>query len=161
MEESRRQMFLLCVWTFLTAVRAVAADDVAAKVDAFIRAEMTRQKIPGLGIAILQRGEVTLAKGYGFANVEHDVPVTTDTIFQSGSVGKQFTAALVLLLAEEGQLALSDPLTSFIPNTAPEWAGITLRHLLTHTSGISDYTTEEFDPQKNYSAEDLLASRWP
>jgi CubicO group peptidase (beta-lactamase class C family) len=74
------------------------------RVDALVRAEMERQKIPGVAVAIIEGGEVVMARGYGLANVEHRVPVRSDTIFQSGSVGKQFTAAAVMLLVEDGTL---------------------------------------------------------
>lgn len=68
----------------------------AAEIDQFIRAEMARQRIPGVGVAVVNKGKVS-ARGYGFANVELVVPVTDETIFQSGSLGKMFTAAAVML----------------------------------------------------------------
>lgn len=157
MTRSPRFYLLLVAWSLMTAARAVAADDLATRVDAFVGAEMTRQKIPGVAVAILQHGDVKFARGYGVANVEHMVPVSVDTIFQSGSVGKQFTAMLVLLLVEDGKLALSDPLAKFFPNAPPEWREITLRNLLTHTSGIPDYEKEDFDLQRNYTVDEVLA----
>ena len=69
-------------------------------VDAIVRAEMEARKIPGVAVAVVRGGEPIKAQGYGLANVEHDVPVTDRTIFQSGSLGKQFTAAAVMLLVE-------------------------------------------------------------
>jgi CubicO group peptidase (beta-lactamase class C family) len=125
------------------------------KLDAAITAEMQRQKVPGLALAVVHKGEVLIAKGYGQANVEHAVPVTTDTIFQSGSVGKQFTAAVVMLLVEDGKLSLDDPINRFFPDAPQLWQGITVRHLLTHTSGIPEYEDETFDLQKNYTEEEL------
>lgn len=151
------RLLVFCLtWLVACASGARGADDLAARVDAFVREEMARQKVPGVSVAILQHGEVALAKGYGLANVEHDVPVTPETIFQSGSVGKQFTSTLVMLLVEDRKLALSDPLAKFFPGTPPEWRAITLRHLLTHTSGIPDYENDKFDLQKNYTVDDLL-----
>jgi CubicO group peptidase (beta-lactamase class C family) len=97
-----------------------------------------------------------LAKGYGFANVEHRVPVTTQTIFQSGSVGKQFTSAGIMTLVDAGKLKLDDPITRFFPDAPRTWQGITVRHLLTHTSGIPDYTTDAMDYRREYT-EDQLA----
>jgi CubicO group peptidase (beta-lactamase class C family)/N-acyl-D-aspartate/D-glutamate deacylase len=125
------------------------------RIDAYVRGEMERQKIPGVAVGIALKGKV-LAKGYGLANVEHDAPVTPDTIFQSGSVGKQFTAAAVMLLVEEGKLALKDPLTKFFPGAPAHWEGITIRHLLTHTSGIPDYTDGTLDYRRDYSEEELV-----
>ena len=124
-------------------------------VDAFVRAEMERQKVPGVAVAIVRGGEVVKVQGYGLADVEHQVPVKAETIFQSGSVGKQFTAAAVMFLVEEGKLALSDPLTKFFPDAPAAWQGITLRHLLTHTSGIPDYTSDTLDYRRDFTEEEL------
>jgi CubicO group peptidase (beta-lactamase class C family) len=133
----------------------VAAADLGP-VDAFVRAEMERQKVPGVAVAIVRGDEVVKAQGYGLANVEHQVAVKPETIFQSGSLGKQFTAAVVMLLVEEGKLALSDPLTRFFPEAPPAWAGITVRHLLTHTSGIPDYEgSDALDFRRDYTEGEL------
>lgn len=126
------------------------------RVDAAVAAEMKRQRVPGAAVAVVRRGEVALAKGYGEANVELHDPVTPDTVFQTGSVGKQFTAAAVMVLVDEGKLSLDDPVTKFWPDAGPWWRPVTVRHLLTHTSGMpnfepgvtidlrKDYTDEEF-----------------
>ena len=84
----------------LSVVPLAAGDQVRdlERIDKFVRAEMARQKVPGVAMAIVRKEGVVAAKGYGFANVEHNVPVGPDTIFQSGSVGKQFTATAVMLL---------------------------------------------------------------
>lgn len=129
----------------------------AGRIDALVRDQMERQKLPGAAVAVVSKGAVLLAKGYGDANVEHRAPVTPDTIFQSGSVGKQFTAAAVMLMVEQGKLALDDPLTKFFPDAPPHWRGIKVRHLLTHTSGIPDYTGgSSIDYRKDYSEDDLV-----
>jgi len=83
------------------------------------------------------------------------VPAAPETVYQSGSLGKQFTAMAVMMLVEEGKLALDDPVARFIPDAPPAWKGITLRHLLTHTSGMGDYT-EKIDLRKDYSEEELV-----
>ncbi len=124
------------------------------EIDREVRAEMARQKIPGVAVGIVDHGVVT-TRGYGFANVEHNVPVTADTIFQSGSVGKMFTATAVMLLVEDGKIALADPLTKYFPAAPASWEKITVRHLLTHTSGIPDYTTDTFDYRKDYTEGEL------
>jgi CubicO group peptidase (beta-lactamase class C family) len=113
---------------------------------------MQRQQIPGLALGIADQGRLT-ARGYGYANLEHQVPVTPDTIFQSGSVGKMFTATAVMLQVEDGKLSLDDPFVRFFPNAARTWRVITVRHLLTHTSGIPDYATKEFDYRTDYTDE--------
>ncbi|WP_224240187.1 serine hydrolase domain-containing protein [Hyalangium gracile] len=133
---------------------AAAQGPVRARIDTFVREEMARQKVPGVAIGIVKQGKVFLAKGYGFANLEHKVPVLPETIFQSGSIGKQFTAAAVMLQVEAGKLALSDPLTKFFPDAPASWQGITVRHLLTHTSGIPDLEGT-LDYRKDYTDEEL------
>ena len=111
--------------------------------------------MPGVAVAVVRRGEVLKAKGYGFANVEHEVPVTDQTIFQSGSVGKQFTATAVMLLVEDGALSLADRLKKFYPDGPAAWDPITIRHLLTHTSGIPDYTDGKVDNRRDYTEDEL------
>ena len=137
------------------AATAAAAQDLAA-IDEFIRAEMTRQKIPGLAVAVVRKGTPIKAQGYGVSNVEHSAPVTTSTIFQSGSVGKQFTAAVAMLLVEDGKLTLDDPVTKFLADAPAHWQGIRVRHLLTHTSGIPDYTRGTIDYRRDYTDDELL-----
>ena len=127
---------------------------VTVKIDRIVSSEMSRQKIPGMAVAVVKNGEVVLAKGYGCANLEHQVPVTTHSIFQSGSVGKQFTAVAIMQLAERGRLRLDDKIARYLPRTKARWGSITLRHLLTHTSGIPDYE-DEVDDQRNYSERQL------
>ena len=126
----------------------------SSPIDEFVQAEMTRQKIPGVAVGIVNKGAVT-TRGYGFANVEHMVPVTDETIFQSGSLGKMFTATAVMLQVEDGKLSLSDPITKFFPDAPASWRTITVRNLLNHTSGIPDYTTSTFDYRKDYTEDEL------
>jgi CubicO group peptidase (beta-lactamase class C family) len=122
--------------------------------DRFVSAEMSRQKIPGMALAVVKSGEVVVAKGYGFANLEHRVPVTTHSIFQAGSIGKQFTAAAIVLLEEHGKLRLDDKIARYLPPTKTRWGSITIRHLLTHTSGIPEYE-DEVDDRRDYSEPEL------
>jgi len=138
---------------FVLAGKAFAGE--LDRLDAFVEREREQQRIPGVGVAIVQRGEVVKLQGYGLANVEHRVPVTPETIFQSGSLGKQFTAAVVMLEVEGGRLALEDPLTRFFPDAPAAWQRITVRHLLTHTSGMADYGHADVDYRKDYSDEEF------
>jgi CubicO group peptidase (beta-lactamase class C family) len=124
------------------------------KLDTFAASEMQQQKIPGMAVVIVQRGEVVAAKGYGYANVELGVPVTSETIFQAGSLGKQFTAVAVMLQVEEGKLALDDSITKYFPTAPATWRPITVRQLLTHTSGIPDFVTEAEHPKPGVQAID-------
>ncbi|MGE5778997.1 MAG: serine hydrolase domain-containing protein [Hyphomicrobiales bacterium] len=127
---------------------------VKMKIDRFVSGEMSRQKIPGMAVAVVKNGEAVVAKGYGFANLEHQVPVTTHSIFQSGSVGKQFTAAAIVHLEEHGKLRLDDNIARYLPPTKARWGSITVRQLLTHTSGIPEYE-DEVDSRRNYSERQL------
>jgi hypothetical protein len=129
----------------------------ADAIDRFVRSEMERQQIPGLALAIVKHGKIVKAKGYGLANIENAVPVIPETVFQSGSVGKQFTAAGVLLLAEEGKLGLDDPISRYLTNAPPAWQGITIRHLLNHTSGIPDYEDQkDFNFRQDFTEAELV-----
>jgi CubicO group peptidase (beta-lactamase class C family) len=116
---------------------------------------MSRQKIPGLAVAVVRGDTVLACKGYGLANIELDVPITPATMFQSGSLGKQFTAAAVMALVEEGKLKLDDSIRKYLPDAPKSWEPIALRHLLSHTSGIPDYTDDTFDYRADYSDADL------
>jgi D-alanyl-D-alanine carboxypeptidase len=126
----RRHLFAL-----IALVCAVPAQ--ADRVDDFVKAELERQRIPGASIAVVRRGKVARTRGYGLANVELRVPATRDTVFQLASVSKQFAAAAIMLLAQDGRLAVTDPLDRHLAGVPGSWHGITLHHLLTHTSGIA------------------------
>jgi CubicO group peptidase (beta-lactamase class C family) len=141
----------------LAALALAALPAQADDVDDYVRPVMEKQKIPGVSIAIVQNGRVVRSQGYGLANVELEVPASADTVYQSGSLGKQFTAAGVLLLAEDGKLSLDDRLSKHFPSCPAAWHRISVRHLLTHTSGLKDYEGEEdLDMRRDYSEEELL-----
>jgi CubicO group peptidase (beta-lactamase class C family) len=116
-------------------------------VDRLVAAEMERQHVPGVAIAVVRAGKVLRASGYGFADLEHQVPVTPETVFKIGSVSKQFLATGIMLLAQDGRLAVDDPVSRFYPDAPAAWRGITLRHFLTHTSGVLR-EGPAFDPLK-------------
>ena len=126
-----RVFFLLIIVTVI-----VRAD----KVDDYIKAEMHRKRIPGLSMAIVRNSKVVRATGYGFANVELLVPATENTVYQIGSITKQFTATLIMMLAIENKIDVDDKITDRMPNLPASWSDVTIRQLLTHTSGIKDYT---------------------
>jgi len=135
---------------------AVSAPAFADKLDDAIVAEMKRSHTPGISIAVVKNGKIVREQGYGFADLENQVKVTPATVFQSGSVGKTFTAALVMLLAQDGKLSLDDPISRHLANTPKAWEGITIRHLLSHTSGLGD-PYAKLDLTKDYSEEELIA----
>src|SRR5947208_7244590 len=139
----------------LVAVSCLAQDSLESKVDEYVRAEMQAQHIPGLSLAVIKDGRIVLAKGYGLANVELQAPARPETIFQSGSMGKQFTATAVMMLVEAGKLNLSDPITKYFTDAPDGWKNITVRHLLTHTAGTTDYPSD-FQFRRDYSEAELL-----
>src|SRR5258706_9916315 len=108
----------------------------ADNVDDIVKAEMAAQHVPGLALAVIQDGKTIRSTGYGLANVELQAPVTPRTVFKIGSVSKQFLAAGLMILVQEGKIALDDPVRKYLEDASPDWSGITVRHLLSHTSGI-------------------------
>ena len=101
--------------------------------------KLTKDQLPGIAVLVARDGKIVFQGGFGFAGVEKKTAVTPETKFRIGSVTKQFTAAAILRLADDGKLALTDKLEKFFPGF-PNGAEITLHHLLTHTSGIHSYT---------------------
>ncbi|MEW6131296.1 MAG: serine hydrolase domain-containing protein [Acidobacteriota bacterium] len=142
----------------LLFVATVAAQ--ADKVDDYVKAEMQKQRIPGIAIAVIKDGKVIKAEGYGLANVELNVPVRPETVFKIGSVSKQFIAAGILLLAQEGKLSLDDKISKFLEGTPDTWKEITVRHLLTHTSGIVR-EAPGFDPLKIQTDAEVIKTAYP
>lgn len=124
-------------------------------IDSVIAEEMAQQRIPGVAVAVVQRGQVIRAAGFGLANVEHAVPVTTSTIFQTGSLAKQLTAVAVMLQVEDGLLDLDVSIARYLPGAPEAWKAITVRQLLNHTSGIPDYDERTLDYRKDYSEDEL------
>ena len=94
---------------------------------------------PGCALGIIKNGELVYAKGYGLANMEYDIPISASSVFRIGSTSKQFTAACIVILEEQGKLTLDDRLKSFFPDFPDYAEKISIRHLLNHTSGIRDY----------------------
>jgi CubicO group peptidase (beta-lactamase class C family) len=108
-------------------------------VDQIVATEMEAGSIPAVALAIVQGGRLILAKAYGMANLEHMVPATPHTVFKIASITKTITAAAIMMLVEQGEVRLDDPINRYLPHPQDTWKGITLRHLLTHTSGITNY----------------------
>lgn len=129
---------------------------VSNAVDQYIAEQMHEQRIPGLSLAVALDGRIVKQKGYGFANLEDRTPVTPDTIFESGSIGKQFTATAVMMLVEEGKIGLEDKITKYFPDAPSTWNDITIRELLSHQSGIANYTNGTMDFRKDYTEDELL-----
>ena len=122
----------------LVALPAAQSDPASApKVDqVFAR---WNDRTPGCAVGVSVRGAIVLEKGYGMAELEHDVRNTGQTIFEAGSVSKQFTAAAVLLLAHDGKLSLDDSVRKYLPELPDYGTPLTIRHMLNHTSGLRDW----------------------
>jgi CubicO group peptidase (beta-lactamase class C family) len=123
-------------WLVLPANQAAQADGV----DNYIKNQMERHRIPGVALKVIQDGKTAKTAAYGLANLELNVPVSPETVFEIGSITKQFTAAGILLLAQEGKLSVDDNISKYLSDTPEAWKNVTIRHLLTHTSGIKSYT---------------------
>jgi CubicO group peptidase (beta-lactamase class C family) len=130
---------LLCA----AAAQALPDEPLSASVDEFVAAELRAQHIPGVALAVVRDGKIVKAAGYGLANVELGVATKPESIFQTGSVGKQFTATAVMMLVEEGKIGLDDKISKYFAGAPAAWKDIAVRHLLSHTSGIPDYTSEK------------------
>jgi D-alanyl-D-alanine carboxypeptidase len=109
------------------------------EVDHYVKTSMTRQHIPGLSLVVIRDGKIVKAKGYGLASVELNVPATPSTVYELASASKPLVATAVILLVQDGKIGLEDHVSKFVEDAPDTWKGITVRHLLTHTSGIKDY----------------------
>jgi CubicO group peptidase (beta-lactamase class C family) len=142
-------------FSFLLLAHLAKAAQPTDEVARVVRAEMAKQRIPGLALLVSRKGVPIRAEGFGLSNVELNVPVTPKSIFQSGSIGKQFTATAVMLLVEEGKIGLNDPLSKYFDSGPSWWKDVTIRELLSHTAGFTDYP-KDFNLRKDYSEEELL-----
>lgn len=145
----------LCILLLLVGP-CLAQQEISPRIDAYIKGEMQRQQIPGVSLAVVRNGKIALIKSYGLSNVEHQVPVKPETVFQSGSMGKQFTAAAVMILVEEGKLSLDDKISKYFTDAPEGWKDITVRHLLTHTAGMGEYPPD-LDMRRDYTEDGYFA----
>jgi CubicO group peptidase (beta-lactamase class C family) len=141
---------ILAVLLFAGFAGGVHAD----AIDDYIQAEIARQHVPGLALAIMRHGQLLRVQSYGFANLELQVPVHPDTLFQTGAIGKQFTAVAVMLLVEDGKLQLDESIRKYLPDAPRSWAPITIRQLLNHTSGLP--TNPNGDIRREYTDDEML-----
>jgi len=121
---------------FLLLLTSTGGFAQADSTDIIVRKFMKDQRITGLSLAVIKNGTATVNKGYGLANVELNVPVTSETVIRLGSVSKQFFAAAILKLAEDGQLSIEDSVHKFFPDAPETWRPIQVKHLLSHSSGL-------------------------
>jgi CubicO group peptidase (beta-lactamase class C family) len=155
-------LFLIC-WLCIVQLQAQVVKPNASQLidlESFIEERLATDKIPGLSIGIALKGDLIYTKAFGYSNLEHQVPVNLNTVFEIGSVSKQFTATAIMLLVEQGKLRLDDPIQKIIPNLPGEWLGITVHQLLTHTSGIPDYEAIEgyYNYRNRYTPQEIIQS---
>src|SRR5262249_53094044 len=134
--------------------------DLSAEVDEVVRAQMREQNIPGASLGGMGDGKLIKASGYGLANLELKVPVVPEMLFKSGSLVKQFTSTSIMMLVEQNKIGLDDEISKHLPEAPILWKGVTIRHLLTHTSGIRDFFGEDgdakFDSRREHSDDDWM-----
>lgn len=146
--------------TAFTAVNMLCAAPIERDaVDTIVAAELATQKVPGVTLAVVKSGKPIKVAAYGLANVEHSVPALRETVYQSGSVGKQFTAAAVLLLINDGKLDLDASVRRYLPDAPLLWQPVTIRHLLTHTSGLADWNELNRSIERDDHTEDQLLAK--
>jgi CubicO group peptidase (beta-lactamase class C family) len=134
-----RSLLPITVLAFLPAAALAQPDGAAlARVDSIFQ-RWNSKEAPGCAVAGARNGQPFFSRAYGMADLEHDVPNTPTTIFEAGSVSKQFTAAAIVLLAQEGKLSLEDDIRKYLPEIPDYGTPITIRHMMTHTSGFRDW----------------------
>jgi D-alanyl-D-alanine carboxypeptidase len=149
------RFFLLCSLTLIAAdPNPLAAQQ---NVDDFIKEQMRDLQIPGLSVAVIKGGKIVKEKGYGLADVETKTPATPQTVYKAASLSKQFIGAAILLLAQDGKLQLDDKASKFLDTVPDTWKDITIRELLTHTSGIVRDPVD-YDPYRAQPITDVIRS---
>src|SRR5579862_679113 len=132
---------------FLTLLAQRIAGSPGEKTDQYIRLMMSKKHIPGLSVAILREGKILKMQSYGLANIETGTAATSQTVYKLGSLSKQFIAAAVMLLEQGGKLHLDSPVSAYLDSLPQAWQSITVRNLLSHTSGLVR-DAPDFDPLK-------------
>lgn len=115
----------------------------ADSVDNFVKAEMQKRNIPGLQLAIIQGGKVTKEASYGYANLEDNIKVDSDTLFSINSITKAFVGVAIMQLAENNKLDVNNPISAYLPELPKPWHHITIRQLMSHTSGLPEILKDD------------------
>jgi D-alanyl-D-alanine carboxypeptidase len=123
------------------ASRSADRTALAVRIDSVVDAYMKAQHVPGISVAVVERADTVVLKGYGFADLENQVPANPTTVYRIGSITKQFTSAAIMRQVERGKVRLDAPLSTYLPEYPRPGRKATIRQLLTHTSGIASYTS--------------------
>ena len=143
-------------------VTAWLPDAHADEADKYVASFIAKRNVPGLSLAVVRDGKLVKAAGYGFANLELNSPATPETAYEIGSIGKQFTAQAVMLLVQDGKLGLDDALAQHLDGLPPAWQALTLRQLLSHTSGLKDWEAESLlSFRREYTDTEFIAVMSP
>ena len=148
-----RRVPLFVVAVLLSAAVVVWADPT----DDYVNAQLDYFDLPGLSLAVVRNGTIVKAAGYGLADRERQISPTPETVYKIGSVSKQFIASGIMLLVQERRLALDDRISKYLDQTPSSWRPITIRQLLSHTSGLVR-ESPAFSPSKNLSDAELIAA---
>jgi CubicO group peptidase (beta-lactamase class C family) len=140
MKVAAKNLFALGSFLALVSYGVAVHAQTAADVDRVVQKLVDGKKVPAVGVVVVRDGKIILAKGYGMADIEGTMAANENTAFQIASVTKQFTAAGIMLLVEEGKIKLDDPLRAYLTDVPTKWGGVTIRQLLNQTSGIPNYT---------------------
>lgn len=127
-------------------------------IDDLIIQYMQANHVPGLALSITQAPYITRVVGYGLADTERKLLVAANTLFNIGQLSQAFTAVAIMQLKQEGKLKLDELITAYLSGLPQAWSSISIRHLLTHSSGLPSYSNEPFDFSKDYSFSDLMHS---
>jgi D-alanyl-D-alanine carboxypeptidase len=125
-------------WLVVMLLTATASMTHADATDDYVRAEMVKKRIPGVSLAVLRDAQLIKQAAYGVASVELGAPATLDTVYTLASMTKVFTASAVMLLVQEGRISLDEPVSKILPQLPRPWSAVTVRHCLSHTSGLPD-----------------------
>jgi len=153
---NHKPVLLLSVTLIVAAAITARADEI----DDWVKTQMQIRHVPAVSIAVVKDGVLVKAEGYGFADLEHNTPARAETVYKIGSLSKQFIAAGVMLLVQDGRLALGERVGRYIAGTPSTWQEITIRHLLTHTSGLIR-EAPGFDPYKIQPEIDVIRTSFP
>lgn len=136
-----------------------ACAQTSSSVDNLVQKQINDKKIVGASVAVVRDGKILTLKGFGYENIENKIPATENTRFAIGSLTKQFTAAGVMLLVEDGKVKLDDAVGKYLPALPEKWRGVTVRQLLNQTSGIKNYTAVEppLEPTREYKPEEIIS----
>jgi len=133
-------IFLLITFSFRSTAQTHKTSKIhKQEIDEYIKTEMTAEQIPALTYAVVLNGKIIDSGAYGLVNLELRVPANIHSLFNIGSIGKTFTASAIMLLQKDGKLSINDPINKYLDSLPASWKTITIKHLLSHTSGIKDY----------------------